>query len=104
MSLHLKPGTRVFGAACATELIVLRAPDHEIDLQIGGHPALLVRPAQPSGVEVRTPESAAPKVGKRYVDEAGTLEVLCTKAGRGALSVGAELLGEKGSKPLPASD
>jgi hypothetical protein len=32
------------------------------------------------------------------------LELLCTKAGEGAISVGETILEVKGAKPLPASD
>jgi hypothetical protein len=42
-------------------------------------------------------------MGKRYVDETGA-EVLVTKGGAGALSVGETLLELKESKTLPASD
>jgi hypothetical protein len=44
------------------------------------------------------------QLGKRYADEELGVEVLCTKAGEGSLSVGETLLAVKGAKPLPASD
>jgi hypothetical protein len=43
-------------------------------------------------------------LGKRYADEAIGLEVLCTKAGQGSLSVGDTALAVKEAKPLPSSD
>ena len=43
-------------------------------------------------------------MGKRYVDEADTIELLCTKAGDGVPAVGGELLRCKEAKALPASD
>jgi hypothetical protein len=43
-------------------------------------------------------------LGKRYVHEAAGLEVLCTKAGDGSLTVAGELLPQKDAKPLPSSD
>jgi hypothetical protein len=43
-------------------------------------------------------------IGKRYTDESGDLELLCTKGGEGALSEGEVLLSVKGAKPLPSSD
>jgi hypothetical protein len=43
-------------------------------------------------------------LGKRYTDEEGALEVLCTKAGSSSLSVGDKLLQVKEAKPLPSSD
>ena len=44
------------------------------------------------------------QIGKRYVDEAGTLELLCTKPGEGSLALGEEQLSLKEAKPLPSSD
>jgi hypothetical protein len=44
------------------------------------------------------------KVGKRYVDADGTVELLCVKAGKGSLSIGGSALQIKDSKPLPSSD
>jgi hypothetical protein len=44
------------------------------------------------------------KIGKRYVDAAGTIELLCVKAGQGSLSIAGQALKVKDAKPLPASD
>ena len=44
------------------------------------------------------------QLGKRYSDEELGLELLCTKAGTGSISVGEAVLEVKGAKPLPASD
>ena len=43
-------------------------------------------------------------LGKRYCDEDGTVEVLCTKPGDGSVGVGQTAFGLKEAKPLPASD
>jgi len=43
-------------------------------------------------------------MGKRYVDEGETVELLCTKAGDGVPAMGGALLELKGAKALPASD
>ncbi len=43
-------------------------------------------------------------LGKRYVNEAGDLEVLCVKPGEGSLGSGDALLTLKEAKPLPSSD
>ena len=62
---------------------------------------------------VRSPTTSRPidpayaggtQLGKRYVHEASGLEVLCTKPGDGALSVGTDVLELKGTKALPSSD
>ena len=104
MAVSLKPGTRLFGAADTTEVIVVKAPSEPIDLRIGGHPALLDASGRSDSLQVDTPPEAAPLMGKRYVDESGNLELLCTKAGTGAIAIGDELCTVKGAKPLPASD
>jgi hypothetical protein len=43
-------------------------------------------------------------LGKRYVEDALGLEVLCTKAGEGTLAVDGTALPIKDAKPLPSSD
>ena len=43
-------------------------------------------------------------IGKRYVNEAGTLELLCTASGAGPLSCDGTPMTIKAAKPLPASD
>ncbi len=61
--------------------------------------------AQPQGGLTLAPDAAAgTQLGKRYVSEAGDLEVLCTKPGEGTLSLDGAPLTIKGAKPLPASD
>jgi hypothetical protein len=44
------------------------------------------------------------QMGKRYADEASGLEVLCTKAGAGTLTLDGAPIELKGAKPLPSSD
>lgn len=104
MTIQLKPGARLFGASCTTELIVVKAPSAPVDLRIGGHPACLSAADRDASLRVLTDKSAAPAVGKRYVDENGSLEVLCTKTGLGAVGIGGILLVPKDAKPLPSSD
>ena len=43
-------------------------------------------------------------LGKRYVNAAGALELLCVKPGDGSLAVDGEHLVLKEAKPLPSSD
>ena len=104
MSLDLKPGTRLFGAACTSEFIVVKAPAEPVDLRIGGHPALTSVDDRSGGLEVTTDPDDKPAMGKRYVDDDETIEVLCTKPGDGGVSIGATSLQLKDAKALPASD
>jgi hypothetical protein len=103
--MNLVPGTRLRGAADTTEVIVVRAPaDGDIDLRCGGHPMLDLGAEPPSGQAVDPAHDGGTQLGKRYAHESTGLELLCTKAGDGALSVGSEALELKGAKPLPSSD
>jgi hypothetical protein len=43
-------------------------------------------------------------MGKRYIDEAETLEVLCVKSGDGSLAANGALLLQKDTKKLPKTD
>ena len=44
------------------------------------------------------------QVGKRYVNEDQSVEVLCVKAGAGSLGADGSLLAIKDAKKLPSSD
>ena len=102
--LQMKPGTRLRGAVCATEVMVVAAPkDMPVDLCCGGQPMLDVG-TEPAGGTPAPAFSSGTQLGKRYVNEAGTLEVLCTKPGAGSLSAEGVALKIKGAKPLPSSD
>lgn len=100
----LKAGARMRSAVCATEVMVIQAPEGECDLRCGGAPMIDIGGEPPGGQSLDAAASGGTQIGKRYVNEAGDLELLCTKPGEGSLGVAAELLTVKGAKPLPASD
>jgi hypothetical protein len=60
-------------------------------------------PAPISGTPIGGQDQGS-SLGKRYVNESLGLEVLCTKAGDGTLSLAGEGLEVKVPKPLPSSD
>ena len=101
--MELKAGARLKSAADATEVIVVRAPGEPVDLRCGGHPMVALDETAPSAA-VEPGFDDGCQLGKRYADEESGLELLCTKAGQGTLSIGTEPLGLKGAKPLPSSD
>ncbi len=104
MSFTLKPGTRLFSAVCATEMIAVRAPADAIEITIGGvAPLASAAERDGSAVAVEGHDSGA-QMGKRYVDEAETIELLCTKPGLGVAALNGVLLQLKEAKALPASD
>jgi hypothetical protein len=96
----MKPGTKLKSAVCDTEVMVVRAADAIIEC--GGLPMSEERPAERKPVNAAFAEGT--KIGKRYVNGAGTVELLCVRAGQGSLSIAGEALKIKDAKPLPASD
>ena len=98
----LKAGTRLKSAVCSTEVMVVAAPKAEVELTCGGAP--LIAMGEAGGGTLAADARGGTQIGKRYVNEAGDLEVLCTKPGEGTLAVGGVPLEIKGAKPLPSSD
>lgn len=102
--MQLKPGTRLKSCVCTTEVIVVRAAEGEnVDLRCGAHPMLHIDQPE-SGQTLDTAHSDGTLLGKRYLSADESVEVLCTKAGDGSLSIGSEPLARKDAKPLPSSD
>ncbi|MEU3619164.1 hypothetical protein ABZ725_43770 [Streptomyces sp. NPDC006872] len=97
-----RPGDQLAVVGGTTRVIVIRAPEGAAGaVECGGVP--MVPAAQvPAGPAVG--ESPGTLIGKRYVDAADTLELLCTASGAGRLTYGGEPLTIKAPKALPASD
>lgn len=96
----MKPGTKLKSAVCDTEVMVIRASDASVEC--GGVAMVEERPAAAGSLH---PDFAAgTQIGKRYVDQAGTLELLCVKPGKGSLSINGVTLQTKDAKTLPSSD
>ena len=101
--MDLKAGAGLRSAVCSTEVIIVRPPSEPIDLRCGGE--AMAELSAPAGAGSPAPPfDSGTLLGKRYVHEDTGLEVLCTKAGAGALSAGDQLLPVKDAKPLPSSD
>jgi hypothetical protein len=97
----MKPGTRLKSVVCDTEVVVVRGGGDAVPA-CGGQPMAQERPAEPAAID---PAFAAGSLtGKRYVDAAGAVELLCVKAGKGSLSMDGVALQTKDAKPLPSSD
>jgi hypothetical protein len=101
---QLKPGTRLRSAVCDTEVMVIAAPGGGVELTCGGAPMLDIAATPESGASIASDAMGGSVLGKRYVNEAGDLELLCTKPGKGTLAAGGAPLAVKGAKPLPSSD
>jgi len=107
----LRPGEQLASTVCATRVAVIRAPAQGRPLiACGGEPMVPAASARPpaahgaSGANGASGADAATLIGKRYVDAAETVELLCTSSGAGALSCDGAPMTVKAAKPLPASD
>jgi hypothetical protein len=96
----MKPGTKLKSTVCDTEVMVIRGSGAVVEC--GGAPMVEERPAERGTLNPGSAQGT--QIGKRYVDAAGSLELLCVKAGKGSLSIGGVPLQLKDAKPLPASD
>jgi hypothetical protein len=101
--VELKAGTRLRSAVSDAEVVVIKAPAGDVDLRCGGTAMLEGTGATSPSDGTSAPEGSV-SLGKRYVDDENTLEVLGTKAGAGELAVGDRPLLLKSAKPLPSSD
>ncbi len=102
--MELTAGVRLRSAVCPTEIIVLKAPSSEVDLRCGGVTIVDTDAALQADAVPQEGFSEGTQLGKRYKHSESGLELLCTKAGEGSLSVGKVLLTTEQAKTLPASD
>jgi hypothetical protein len=85
--VNLKPGQRIVVPDTSAEFIVVKPPTDAVEIRIG------------AGDD----DDAALLLGKRYVDEASEIELLCVKPGPGPLEVDGRRILVKGAKPLPSN-
>ena len=103
MAVKFRAGQQLVSAVDSTAVIVIRAPEGECMLTCGG--VAMAAPDEPVPAAETDPSLMdGTQIGKRYVDEADTIQVLCTKAGSGTLALGGKPLLIQAAKPLPASD
>jgi hypothetical protein len=102
--MQLKPGSRWKSAVCDTEVVVMRPPKSGGQLECGGVAMLTIDSARAAGVKPAAGAEGGTLLGKRYGDTEQGLEVLCTKAGAGALSLDGRPLELRTANRLPSSD
>jgi hypothetical protein len=101
-ALTLKPGVQLASTVCTTRVVVVKAPaERQPVIECGGSPMVA---AAPGAKPVPPGPDAATLIGKRYVDAAESVELLCTSSGAGALTCDGAPMTVKAAKPLPASD
>lgn len=102
--MELKPGSRWKSAVCDAQMVIVRPPSTEGELQCGGVAVLpQTDTAAPSG-SIDPAHASGVLIGKRYTDVESGIEVLGAKAGAGSLAFNGVALTLKEAKPLPASD
>jgi len=101
--MQLRAGQRLKSTACDTEVVVVRAPDGDVDVRCGGEPMVAQDEDAPKG-SVQSGFDEGTLLGKRYASEEDGIELLATKAGKGSLSLGTTQLPRKDAKPMPSSD
>ncbi|MHB8671232.1 MAG: hypothetical protein ACYDAD_11880 [Acidimicrobiales bacterium] len=102
--MELRAGSRLRSAVCETAVIVVRAPGEEVEVWCGGHPMVPIEAEVGPVADIDPNQAGGTVLGKRYADEDLGLELLCTKAGKGSLSISGVPLALKEARPLPSSD
>lgn len=100
---ELKTGARLKSAVCSGEIMVVATPGGDVDITCGGAPMVLAGD-DAAKVDINPDHAVGIVIGKRYITEDESLEVLCVKAGEGSLAVGGALLLQKDTKKLPKTD
>lgn len=104
MAVALKPGARLLSAVCSTELITVKANGDEVDLTIGGAPPAVSADDRDATVGAAAGFDGGAAMGKRYINDDETIELMCTKPGDGVPAIDGVVMTLKEAKKLPASD
>jgi hypothetical protein len=100
--LRLRPGDQLASTVCTTRVVVIRVPaEDQPTIECGGSP---MAGGTFGGQPPAGGTDAATLIGKRYVDAAESVELLCVSSGTGALACDGLPMSLKAAKPLPASD
>ncbi|CAN5700636.1 hypothetical protein BH11ACT8_BH11ACT8_05850 [soil metagenome] len=101
--MKLRVGLALASAVDSTNVIVTKAPEGDVELTCGGV-AMVVKGSAVPDATADPGHLGGTLVGKRYVDAAETLEVLCTKPGDASLALAGVPLVTAEAKALPSSD
>lgn len=103
--MQLKAGQRLRSQVCASEVIIVRAPKTEIELECGGTSMVDISEAVTEHAAPAPGLDTGTLIGKRYTSpDDDALEVLVTKPGAGTLAARGTPLVFMATKPLPSSD
>jgi len=99
--MALKPGSRLKSVVCEAEVMVVKCAS-DADLTCGG--SVMTADGTQSPEAANADQMHGCVIGKRYVNQAESIEVLCVKSGDGSLYFDAEELMTKDTKKLPSTD
>jgi hypothetical protein len=102
--MEIKPGSRWKSAVCSAEMVVVRPPNSDGELQCGGIAVIPHAVSSAATGSIHADHAHGVLIGKRYTDLESGIEVLGAKAGQGSLAFDGRPLALKEAKPLPASD
>jgi hypothetical protein len=97
-----KPGQRLKSRICATEVMIIKYVG-VAEISCGGVQMASANEAVKQG-KAKSGFMKGTQMGKRYINDDGSIELLCIKAGAGSLAVDGVALAVKKAKPLPSSD
>lgn len=102
MATALKAGARFKSAVCDTQVMVIKAPAGEHVLHCGGSEVIAATATGSGALDAAL--SGESLIGKRYVNADESVELLCTKGGKGSLVFNGAAMEVKQAKQLPSSD
>jgi hypothetical protein len=102
----MKPrvGQTLTSSVDTTTVIVVRAPDADVELTCAGVPLYDARSGEAPEGTADPAQMGGSLLGKRYADDELGLELLCSKGGEGTLAVNGTPIPLRDAKALPASD
>ena len=98
----LTAGLRLKSTTCNTQVMVIKAIPGQHELQCGGAEMVGTNDTVQNPLDLALAEGTL--MGKRYVNEDESLELLCIKEGAGTLCLDGTKLSTKLPKALPSSD
>ena len=84
--------------------MVVPASEDDVPLPCGGADMGAPGTEEADAAQVHPDHAVGIAMGKRYITEDETIEVLCVKAGDGSLAVNGQLMLQKDTKQLPKTD
>jgi len=101
----MKVGQSLASTTDATVVIVVRAPQSDVEQTCGGAAMREGKQGAPvAGTEPAAGHDEGTELGKRYESPDGDVELMCIKPGKGSLALNGALLAVKTAKTLPSSD